>query len=78
MSNNFLISACEEVDACIYSGDSLYHKEDQKIFKEYLKSWRKALKDYKKLEENEKESNSLAHVICCNDSIVFPKINKKC
>lgn len=43
--NKFLEDACEEVDACVFSGDSLFDPDNRAEFRKYLERWLRAINE---------------------------------
>ena len=54
--NEHLFSACESVDACVFSGDSLYEEENRVKLKEYIARWQRAIESCEQILPDLKET----------------------
>ena len=57
--SHHLVKACEGVDACIFSGDTLYGDETRATLKTYLARWQRAVQQHE-AEEAEEASSAAA------------------
>ena len=57
----FLLEACEDVDAIVFTGDQLHTEETLKEFEDYVDSWKREIQRFKEvnlqiaLTENQKK-----------------------
>lgn len=47
----WLYKACEEIDAAIFSGDTLYQPEELAALKKYLQRWNRAVAEHEAIME---------------------------
>lgn len=47
----YLEDACEQIDAAVFSGDSLYYGTNLEELKDYIGRWTRAIKEHEELEE---------------------------
>ncbi len=48
MKDSFLKRGCEEVDACVFSGDSLHDQADLAAFRQYVERWMREIEGREK------------------------------
>lgn len=53
--NQHLHSACESVDASVFSGDVLYDDNSRNKLKEYMGRWQRAIAEHERTEATEAE-----------------------
>ena len=42
----YLINACDEIDASVFSGDVLWNEEERAELKQYIERWDRAIKEH--------------------------------
>jgi hypothetical protein len=69
MNRQYLEDACEQIDAAVFSGDTLYDDDDRAALKEYVQRWVRAIDSH---EENAKETCAFCGVKLLNPCEFVP------
>lgn len=55
---HYLLVACEQIDASVFSSDMLFSDEDRATLKEYVERWQRAITEHESTVDDGNDGNN--------------------